>query len=255
MGIGLSLCCTPVSAPDVQRVAKYFSQPAGYLTRREMVLIRRRIFAHWLAERSFSSIIDIGCGDGTLSIPFAGPNTGLTLLDLTAFMLQTALANVPSGLRNNVTLIESDFASADLPAGAYDLVLLVGVLAHMSQPAEAIAKAASLVRPGGVCLSQVSDAHHPVGWAWRAYMATKGLLRRQEHRLNNLSGDWVIRQFCGEGLELVDEYRYNLSAPGLARLLSSQTLARLTRMIHGDPGSNRLHRLGAERLLMLRRPA
>ena len=68
-------------------------------------------------------------------------------------MLARARSRIPAGLSDRVEIIKGDFMSAPLEAGAYDLIICLGVLAYVDATRDFIAKLASLLRPVGGWLS------------------------------------------------------------------------------------------------------
>src|SRR5215471_11083295 len=103
------------STPDasisrVDHVRRYFGQPRNYLDiRRYVIEARRETVQEFLAGRTCSRILDIGCGDGSLTVPLLSPKTRLTLLDISVPMLNKALSRVPSEVSSNVQAVNMDF--------------------------------------------------------------------------------------------------------------------------------------------------
>jgi predicted TPR repeat methyltransferase len=85
----------------IDEVKSLFESPQPYLERRRYnINIRAETVQYFLRNREFTRILDIGCGDGSVSIPLLNPQPELTLLDLSANMLSAAQSNIPSNLSN-----------------------------------------------------------------------------------------------------------------------------------------------------------
>ena len=151
-----------------QRVRGYFAEPDRYLGNDSRLRIRRLVCQQMVAGIDQSVILDIGCGDGSMSLPLLGPESHLTLLDFSASMLERAKRNIPRGLEANVETVGGDIMEF-APDRRYTLVLCLGVLAHVPHVGEALAKIAALVRPGGHCLLQITDASRWLGRMNYAY--------------------------------------------------------------------------------------
>lgn len=99
-------------------------------------------------------ILDIGCGAGnnTLKLLELVPNADCDLLDLSAPMLERAVERVGKVTSGRVASIQSDFRTADLKAGSYDIILAAAVLHHLRDDADwqvAFQRIYDLLRPGG----------------------------------------------------------------------------------------------------------
>ena len=113
------------------------------------IRIRTETVQEFTRGRTFQSILDIGCGNGSISLPLLTPERRLTLLDISSNMLATAREKIPTNLINHVELVNEGFMKASFEPGTYDLVLCLGVLAHVDSPADVIAKVARILKPAG----------------------------------------------------------------------------------------------------------
>lgn len=143
--------------------ARWFQDAERYSRRNAIVELRARMVREVLGDVKDLRILDLGCGDGSLSLQFAGVARELALVDFSAPMLEAARAKVPP---------ETDrisFHPVDLTAGVAsdippaDIVMCIGVLAHVSDPEALVGTAARLVAPGGRLLLQITDAGHRTG--------------------------------------------------------------------------------------------
>jgi tRNA (cmo5U34)-methyltransferase len=99
-------------------------------------------------------VLDIGCGAGnnTLKLLQLRPGFDSDLLDLSAPMLARARERVEAAGAKNVRTFQADFRDADLPEGAYDVILAAAVLHHLRDEADwenAFRKIHRLLAPGG----------------------------------------------------------------------------------------------------------
>lgn len=109
---------------------------------------RRRWVLELLGRRQFSSVLDVGCGNGLMLtlIDERFPGKRLAGVDLS----EVAVAN------NRERLPHMEFACADLAKDAlpnhFDVVTCCEVVEHLDDPAGAVKKLASSVVPGGTVL-------------------------------------------------------------------------------------------------------
>lgn len=98
-------------------------------------------------------ILDIGCGSGVWSLAFASrdPSSQVSGLDfpgvLDAFVARAARL----GVADRVKLVPGDMHEVQVPAAAFDLVVVANVLRleHEARAQAVIARAAAALRPGG----------------------------------------------------------------------------------------------------------
>jgi tRNA (cmo5U34)-methyltransferase len=99
-------------------------------------------------------VLDLGCGAGnnTLKLLQLRPGFESDLLDLSAPMLARAQERITAAGAKTVRTFHADFREADLPAGAYDVILAAAVLHHLRDDADweaAFRKIHDLLAPGG----------------------------------------------------------------------------------------------------------
>jgi ubiquinone/menaquinone biosynthesis C-methylase UbiE len=231
-------------------VRAFFDRPEHYLRTDFNVRIRAEIVQAFIGRQAVGSILDIGCGTGAISIPLLAQTASLTLLDRSSSMLAIATSRIPRGYEENVEVVHADFFRADLPRNSFDLILCFGVIAHVDSPYNLVAKMAELLKPHGSIVVQNSDAHHPIdhlnhaihGVLHKAYPA----LRRHKYALNDVSDRDLVSMFRDHDLTKTAIYRYNLPPPGVARVLTSDQICALTRVLYGTPAMNYGAWLGSE---------
>jgi len=229
-----------------------FENPQWYLRgNRFNIEIRVETVQQFVGDRQFSHILDIACGDGSLSLPLLSASNRLTLLDVSAGMLSAAEARVPAEFRSRVEFINGDFLKTELPRVHFDLIICVGLLAHIASPQALVERMVSLLRPGGIIITEGTDAGHPLNRALVSYRKLRSRMGGPSFVFNLLPGADVVRMFTGQGLELSTVYRYNLTpVPGAARFLPQEFLRKLIRVFYGYPWHNRNAWLGKECLYL-----
>lgn len=237
---------TSIMNTKVERVRSFFAEPARYLRSSFNIRIRTDVVQAMTSDTAFASILDIGCGTGAISQSLLSRAEHLTLLDFSPGMLAMALGYVPAESLGKVETINDDFMRAALKSNAYDLILCMGVLAHVDSPAGVVDKMITLLKPGGRIIVQNTDSRHFVSSLFALYAAAQRTFSRNSYRLNQLSGERLTRMFRERGLTQLSVYRYSLPVPGMARILSSDRLYELIRQVYGTPSSSRFSWLGNE---------
>lgn len=231
-----------------EQVRSAFADPEPYLNRGYRLRWRTDAVGRFIGAQRFERAIDLGCGDGSLSIPFLPQINDLSLVDTSAGMLERAREKLTHEDLRRVRLIQGN---ADSQGGQpADLVLCVGLLAHVDDPRQTLATVARLVRPGGHVILEHTDAEHPYGWALIRYSRARSRLRPERYAWNELRTSQVL-SWCSElGLKLVSSYKYGLPFR-LDRVLSNDTMYRLGRRLFGEPGANTTTWLACERMYYL----
>lgn len=234
-------------------VRAYFDKPAAYLGRRADIRIRTESVKHFVGGKECSRILDIGCGDGSISLPLLNGNNSITLLDFSDSMLSIARSNIPVEHADRVRLLAGDFMKADLQGQAYDLIICLGVLAHVDSPDKVIRKIASLLAPDGRLILEFTDARHFVGRLSRLVLDLRHLLKPPRYPVNLFSAKEVV-QLCGAaGFRLESVFRYAWWA--LPWVFSQDALYKTMRFVYGRPPRSRNSWLGNEYICRLtRRP-
>lgn len=227
-----------------ERVARYFGEPERYLSKGVHVDLRARLVRELLGEPRDARILDLGCGDGGLSLPFAGAGNELVLVDRSPEMLERARRRAPPSAR--VTFVHGDLDTLELD-GRFDVVLCVGVLAHVDNPARTIARVAGLLAPGGRAVFQITDADRALG---RLVHALYALRRGGGYALHRLSRRELDRLAGAHGLRRLACRRHLPLLPGMG-LLPARWLRRYE---HAGAERPLLTRLGSETLLLYAKP-
>ncbi|MFE4860455.1 class I SAM-dependent methyltransferase [Streptomyces sp. NPDC056670] len=120
-----------------------------------------------------ASALDVGCGDGLLARKLAERAAAVTGIDKSPEMIARA-RRLATGHRD-LTFVEADFLSAELPATGYDFICSVTTIHHMDfEPA--LLRMRELLRPGGT-LMVVGLAREASATEWATMIATAPLVR------------------------------------------------------------------------------
>jgi 2-polyprenyl-3-methyl-5-hydroxy-6-metoxy-1,4-benzoquinol methylase len=238
----------------IDRVRSFFDVPENYLDRKRFdIRLRAETTQTYLQGRTFHKIIDIGCGDGSVSLPLLTADRDLTLVDLSPNMLSLAKAKVPADLAANVKFYQDDLLNVSLEHGTYDVVVCMGVLAHVASPQKTIQRAADLLKPGGTLVLECTDSSHFL----RRLTSIQGRIMAKIHRigysLSELTGPSVVRMAEHSGLKLQGTFRYAWPLPGMQRIFSQNTLYHMVRNVFGESARNRNSWLGYEYIFCFRK--
>ncbi|AGZ40090.1 putative ubiquinone/menaquinone methyltransferase [Actinoplanes friuliensis DSM 7358] len=116
--------------------------------------------AHLLPRlKSGDTLLDIGCGPGTITGDLATLVTPgrVTALEITAPALDLARAEITRRGLGNVDFAVGDVHALDFPDDTFDVVHAHQVLQHVGDPVAALREMHRVTRPGGVIAVRDSD--------------------------------------------------------------------------------------------------
>ena len=174
-------------------------------------MVRKKIVHELLGDITAKKILDIGCGDGRVSVHFANKNE-LTLVDASEGMLELAKKNTQEQDRERVTFVLSTLEDAQLKKGTYDVIIAMGILAHLSSWKDAVQKLSESVKTGGLVVIQISDSANP--------LVRKQLkpLGKRLHALNKIEFNALVGACHQSGLKLQIEKQYGFTVRGMGIL-------------------------------------
>lgn len=233
-------------------VKEVFENPRRYFGGRQYDVRIRAETVRSLAEGlQYQRVLDIGCGDGSISLPLLGPGKRFTLLDLSENMLSAARASVPRQLAGNVEILNQDFMTAPLCPESFDLIICLGVMAHMVAPEEFVARIATLLKPGGSLILEFTDAFSLAGRISRFLRTLREFIAPARYPVNLFSYAQASQLVSRHRLRLISQFRYGLPAfPGM-KLLSHKMRYKVVRSINGTCEKNRNTWWGEEYICLL----
>jgi SAM-dependent methyltransferase len=109
--------------------------------------------------KSGDTILDIGCGPGTITADLATHVTPgrVTALEITAAALDLARAEIAGRGLGTVDFAVGDAQALDFPDGTFDVVHAHQVLQHLGDPVAALREMRRVTRPGGIVAVRDSD--------------------------------------------------------------------------------------------------
>lgn len=213
-----SNCQTADVRSKASAVRDFFDRTDRYLTNNGNIEIRRKVVRDLVGDIRNSRILDLGCGDGSISQQFLASSISLTLVDTSQNMLDVARSQTPSELRANVEYVNEDSSRYQSPS-KYDLVLCLGLLAHVDSVESAIRNIAKLLKAEGRCVLQITDADRTLGKLTGAYCNLRNHMNNRYPRNMNRTGMESISALAARfNMKCVAERRYAGLLPGVGRL-------------------------------------
>lgn len=201
-----------------ERVKAFFDKPEKYLKDDYDISIRALIVRELLGDVSNIKMLDIGCGDGSISLQFSSDTNQITLVDISEKMLELARNNTSDIYIENSEYINSDLLSYETNE-QFDIVLCIGVLAHVDSIEQTIAKVSSLLKPGGRCIIQITDNDKMTGKFINTYNGVRNLFDSlSRYSLNKTGLSQIVSLAHRNKLTLVTKRQYLSPLLGMGML-------------------------------------
>ena len=138
---------------EVLRLRRENFEHVGPDTRDGRQLVPGRSWAAW--SRALGMLLppldvaDLGCGEGYLTIETARWAKHVTAIDRSAGVLTRAKALAARKKLSNITWKKGELESLPIETASMDVALLSQALHHAAEPADALAEASRILKPGG----------------------------------------------------------------------------------------------------------
>ena len=141
---------------------------------------------HGIPAQDSGRLLDLGCGDGAFGVYMK--EVGWSVCGVEFHPAGAARARA-----NGLEVYQGSFLRDELPWHSFDVVRLWHVLEHVSDPRQALARAISLLKPGGELIVGVPNFSSPYQWLfgprWAAIQAPQHLLHFTEPTLRKMTDD------------------------------------------------------------------
>jgi len=215
-------------------VKELFENTAHYLKYDYNLQIRKETVAFFVKTLSLKNVLDMPCGTGEISSGILNSIDQLMLMDISENMSKLAFKNIPEQYKNRVELHNSDFFLFDFKNKRFDLVISLGLLAHVDSPQILINKLSTLVEDNGYLIVQNTDSKHFYNYLIRFYLGVKNIFRKQTYKLNNVSGQFIEDSLKEKGFITLKKFRYNQSFLGFSNFFSNERKYKMTKWFFGN---------------------
>ena len=227
---------------------EWYFQKLGYHIR-----VRIETVMEFVNGSKFGRILDIGCGDGSISLPLLTEDNCLTLLDMSEGMLARARSRISDCQLDRVTIVNGDFMSTQFESRSYDLIICIGVLAYIDRVTPFLEKLSSLLKPGGKLIIEWTDGYHFVKRLFSPYHRLMNVFAAPKVQLAIHGSDEIVGRLRELGFEVEWSYQYCSPIPVVRRVLSQDINYRMIRAMHGNVQRNRAAWLGEECIFQFRK--
>ena len=176
---------------------------------------KRLVLACELASASAGRLLDCAAGIGeiTCALLKAGRFSHATVVDIAPAMLQSANELLSEQITNTeLEFVRSDVFNFKPSDSSFDLILCLGLIAHVGRLDILLPHLKSMLSPGGRIILQTTLTDHVGARIVRAVIAQRELARRG-YRISWFSQRDIADACNGAGLQIVGMRRHTLGIP------------------------------------------
>jgi len=128
------------------------------------------------------SILDIGCGAGTMSLYLASLGHTVTGIDISQTAINACKKSAMTLHLKNATFFKSEFPRINVPSKKFDAIIFTEVIEHLENDKEAISIVAKLLKKGGILIISTPSSKAPLHrlGLTKTFDRTVGHLRRYD---------------------------------------------------------------------------
>ena len=233
-----------------EKVKLFFNRLDYLQNSSDRIVIRKQLVNLFLGDIQNSKVLDIGCGDGSLSLQFLGNGNKLTLNDISEKMIEVVESKIPSEFMNDLTLINDSFEAID-ELEQFDVILCVGVIAHVPDVAQLFEFIGKKLKPGGQLILETTPNPYPIGKLFYPYYFLRGLFSKKipDYQKNRLKVKALLKYIEPLNVEILKTVRYSFPLPGMSHWSKSLKL-RYTLFTLNNPF---MARFGSEHLFLMKK--
>ncbi len=227
-------------------VKSFFEQTNIYFNFDYNIKIRTEIVAELMGDNQYNNVLDMPCGNGFISLKNSLKFKKLTLVDFSENMIALAKEIAEKEKTQNVTFICGDIFSTNLKNNSFDLIISLGILAHIDEVDKFLDYIQNKVKKGGTIIIQNTNSTHFYSNLIRLYLGVRKLFGKDKYQLNKVPAKQVENSFKQAGFTCQNVFRYNQSFIGFSKLFSNHKKYQLTRKWFGNVANNKNASLGSD---------
>lgn len=236
-----------------EAVKNFFEQTNIYFNYDYNIKIRTETVAEFIGDKTFQNVLDMPCGNGFISLKNSKNFASLTLVDFSENMIKLAKEIAEKEKLNTTTFICGDIYETNFKAETFDLIISLGILAHIDDVDKFLTFIQTKVKKGGIIIIQNTSSNHFYSKLIRLYLGVRKLLGKDKYSLNKVPATKVERHFATTGFNLQKVFRYNQSFVGFSKLFSNNKKYDLTRKWFGNVAKNKNASLGSDYIYLFQK--
>lgn len=201
-----------------KKVKAFFDNTDNYLKNNSNISLRKNIIKTLIGNKKGDRILDVGCGNGDLSKDYILKNN-VDFFDISQNMLDILKKTIKKEKIDSIRLIQGDFLNYHFDK-KYDVILFVGVLAHVDSVKISVKKVSDLLNKNGVVVFQFTNTSNFIGMFISLYYNIfYGYFgKNKNYRLNNVKLKDFYSDLKKNGLKVEKKISHSSLLPGMGLL-------------------------------------
>ncbi len=194
----------------MNNVHSYFNATQNYLKNSFGIRIRAELVRDLVGNPEERRILDVGCGNGMVSKQFINRNT-ITFLDLSENMIALVKQGMSTDELAQSSFFVGSFSDFEVHE-KYNIIIAMGLLAHVPDVSECVEWVSSALAPKGVALIQFSNYDH---------VLTKKSInnsKQYSYSINKIRYKDIKHIIETSGMKVKKEVQFSFLLPGMGRL-------------------------------------
>jgi 2-polyprenyl-3-methyl-5-hydroxy-6-metoxy-1,4-benzoquinol methylase len=229
-----------------EEVKKFFEQTNIYFNYDYNIKIRTETVAEFIGDKRYNNVLDMPCGNGFISLKNSKQFNALTLVDFSENMIALAKQIAEQEKVTHVSFYCGDIFETNFNNEEFDLIISLGILAHIDDVDKFLNYIQSKVKKGGAIIIQNTNSNHFYSKLIRLYLGVRKLLGKDKYTLNKVPASRVENSFKNARFSCQKVFRYNQSFIGFSKLFSNDKKYELTRKWFGNAAHNKNASLGSD---------
>jgi len=234
-------------------VKTFFEQTDIYFNFDYNIKIRTETVAEFLDGINCKNVLDMPCGNGLISLKNIKQFNQLTLVDFSENMIALTKEIAVKEKVENVSFFCGDIFDTNFENESFDLIISLGILAHIDDVDKFLNYIQSKVEKGGRVIIQNTNSNHFYSGLIRLYLGVRQLLGKDKYKLNKVPASIVENSFKKAGFTCENVFRYNQSFVGFSKLFSNEKKYTLTRKWFGNTIKNKNASLGSDYIYLFKK--
>jgi len=216
------------------KVKSYFDKPDNYLKKNFDIKLRKKLVKNITGDIQNARILDLGCGDGSISLQYQSETNHITLVDISENMLSIAKQNSNSNFKKNIKFSQSNIENYHSEE-KFDFIIGLGILAHVESLEATINKISKLLKTSGTCIVQITDSNQIFSKLLAFYnFILDNTFQPVGYNRNTISLHQIIKISSNNSLKFIQSHQYSLMLPGLIKFLPNDLLYRYHSYIYNN---------------------
>jgi 2-polyprenyl-3-methyl-5-hydroxy-6-metoxy-1,4-benzoquinol methylase len=234
-------------------VKTFFEQTDIYFNFDYNIKLRTEIVAELIGNLQYEKALDMPCGNGFISLKNSAQFNQLTLVDFSENMIVLAKEIAKKENAQNVSFTCGDIFETSFENESFDLIISLGILAHVDDVDKFLTHIQSKVKKGGTIILQNTNSKHFYSKLIRLYLGVRKLFGKDKYSLNKVPASTVENSFKNAGFTCQKMFRYNQSFIGFSKLFSNDKKYELTRKWFGNVAHNKNASLGSDYIYLFKK--